>query len=147
MVRSQSSSGDDAVHMDMVGKLLVPGMEHLDDPGSGSKVFFIRRQLKEGLCTATVQQTVEELLVTVDQWVEFVGQGEDHMEVGSVYHLSPALVHPDLFIDSPAVWTAAVPAGIVVDPGIAAVGTAAYMIAKISCLTGKDGCGRLFLDY
>ena len=60
--------------------------------------------------------------------------------------LGPAPVHPDLLIDSPAVWAVAVPAGIVVDPGIAAVGTKAYVITKSPCLAGKDGCGRLFLD-
>ena len=35
------SSGNNAVHMDMVVDFLVPGVEHLDDPGCCPKILFI----------------------------------------------------------------------------------------------------------
>ena len=68
------------------------------------------------------------------------------MKVGGIDNLSPALIYPDLLVDGPAVWAIAVPAGVVMDPDMAAVGTTAYVITKSPCLAGKDGCGRFFLD-
>lgn len=34
VVRGQAAAGKDAVHMHRVANLLIPGMEHLNDPGS-----------------------------------------------------------------------------------------------------------------
>ena len=44
-VRGNPAAGNNTVHMYMVVKLLVPGMEYLDDAGSCSKIFFIRGKL------------------------------------------------------------------------------------------------------
>lgn len=44
MVGGKPSSGNDAVHMNMVIDFLVPGVEHLDDPGCCSEMLFICRK-------------------------------------------------------------------------------------------------------
>ena len=41
-------------------------------------------------------------------------QGKDHMEIRSIDNFSAAAVHPELFIDSLAVGTITIPAGIIV---------------------------------
>ena len=41
MVGGKPSSGNNTVHMDMVVDFLVPGVEHLDDPGCCPKILFI----------------------------------------------------------------------------------------------------------
>ena len=69
VVRSKSSSGDDAVHVDMVVQFLVPGMEHLDDPWLCPEVFFVGRQFQKRFGTALMEQTVKAFLVAVNKRV------------------------------------------------------------------------------
>ena len=54
-VRSKPSSGNDAVHMDMVVQFLVPGVEYLDDPGLSSKIFLVCTQFQKGFGTAFME--------------------------------------------------------------------------------------------
>lgn len=51
MFLSKPAAGDDTVHMHMVEKLLVPGMENLDNAGLSAEVLFIGGQFQKGLCT------------------------------------------------------------------------------------------------
>ena len=44
MVGGKPTTGDNAVHMNMVIDFLVPGVEHLDDPGCCSEMLFICRK-------------------------------------------------------------------------------------------------------
>lgn len=44
MISGNLSSGNNAVHMNMVIDFLVPGVEHLDDPGCCSEMLFICRK-------------------------------------------------------------------------------------------------------
>ena len=41
MVWCQSAARKDTVHMDMIGKLLVPGVEDLYDPWGRAEIFFV----------------------------------------------------------------------------------------------------------
>lgn len=41
MVGCQPAAGNDTVHVDMVVQFLVPGVEHLDDPGRRTKIFLV----------------------------------------------------------------------------------------------------------
>lgn len=68
------------------------------------------------------------------------------MEVGGIYDFRPAFVHPDLLIHSLTVGAVTVAAGIVVDLGMAAIGTDADTAAQCAGLAPKDGHGGLFVD-
>lgn len=146
VVRSEPSSGDDAVHMDMVVQFLVPGVEDLDDTRSGTKIFLVSRQFQESFSTAFMEQTVKKLLVTIDQGVQFMRKSEHHMEIGSINDFCPAFVHPDLFIHSLTVGAVTVTAGIIVDFDMAAIRTDADIAAQCAGLAPEDGHGGLFLD-
>lgn len=80
-IRSESASGDNAVHVDMVEHLLVPGMENLDDARLCAEVLFVGGEFQEGFGTALVQEAVKELLVGKKERGEFMGQGKDHMKI------------------------------------------------------------------
>lgn len=56
-------------------------------------------------------------------------QGKDHMEIRGIDNFSAAAVHPDLFIDSLAVGTITIPAGIIVDLRMSAFGADADIAA------------------
>lgn len=92
-----------------------------------------------------MQETIEELLVTVDQGVQFMGECEYHMEVRSINDLSPALVHPDLLLDCLAAGTVPVAAGIIMGFQMAAVRTLGKIDSELSGFTVHDGTGSFLL--
>lgn len=79
-IRSKPAAGDDAVHVHMISQFLIPGVEDLDNAGFCAEILLIRGQFQEGLCTAGVEEAVEEVLVGGKERVEFMREGEDHME-------------------------------------------------------------------
>lgn len=81
--------------MDMIIKLLIPDMEDLYDPWSRPEIFFISRQFQKGFGTASVKQAVEELLVTVNGRVQFMGKSKFRMKIGGINDFSPAIIHPE----------------------------------------------------
>lgn len=87
-------AGHDAVHVHVVEQLLVPCVEDLDDAGRRAETFLVGGQFQDRLGAALVEQPVEEGLVAVNQAVQFMRHREDHVEVGRVDHLGPALVNP-----------------------------------------------------
>ena len=130
MVRGKAAAGDNAVHMDMVIKLLVPGMEDLNDAGRRAEMLFVGGKLQEGIRAAAVEKAVKQELVGVKERVEFMWKGEDHMEIRGIDHLCPALIDPDFLFDGLAVGAAAVAAGVVVDFDMAALRTAADAVTE-----------------
>ena len=90
--------------MNMVIQFLVPGMEDLDDPGLGAKIFLICAQFQKCFCAALMEQAVKEPLIAIDQGIEFMGKSKHYMEVRGIYDFRPALIDPDFFKDSPGSW-------------------------------------------
>ncbi len=145
-VRGKAAAGEDAVHVDMVEHLLVPGMEHLDDAGPGAQVSLVGAELEERLRAAFVEEPVKVLLVGEDEGVQLMGEGKDHMEVRRVNDLGPTPVHPELLLDGLAVGAAAVAAGIIMDLHVAAVWAEAPVAAQLPGLAAHDGMCSLTLD-
>ena len=56
-------------------------MKYLYDTRDSTKIFFVSRQFQKRFGTTFVQETIKKLLVTVDQGIEFMGQGKDYVEV------------------------------------------------------------------
>lgn len=135
MVISQTAAGDDAVHMDMVKKFLVPGMENLDDAGSCAEEHMVCGKFQERIGTASMEEAVKERLVTIEQEVEFMGQGKNDMEVRGIDDFSPAVINPEFFLDSLAVRAVTVFAGIIVYFHMAAVGTDREIATELTGFT------------
>ena len=145
-VRGKAAAGEDAVHMDMVEHLLVPGMEHLDDAGLCAQVFFVGAQLQECLGAAPVEKPIKDLLVGIDKRVQFMGEGKDHMEVRCVNDLGSAPVHPDLLLDGLTAGAAAAAAGIIMGLQMSAVWAEAPVAAQLPGLAAHDSVCCLTLD-
>lgn len=73
-------------------------------------------------------------------------KGKYRMEVGGVNDFGPAFIHPDFFLYSLTLGTVSVTAGIIADFDMAAVTTAADIIAKFSGFTVPYGRSRFLLD-
>lgn len=128
----KSAAGNNAVHVYMVLKLLIPCMQNLNDSRSCAKPFLIRRQFQKCFGTAFVQEAIQKFLVAVNKGVEFMRERELNMKVGRVYYLRPALVYPYFFQDSLTVRTVAVTAGVVMNLYMPAVTALTYVIAQFS---------------
>lgn len=44
-----------------------------------------------------MKQAVKAFLVGINQGIEFMGEGKDHMEIGGVNDFRPAFIHPEFF--------------------------------------------------
>ena len=146
-VRSKPSSGDDAVHMDMVIQFLVPGVEHLDDPGLCSKIFLICAQFQKCFSAALMEKAVKKFLIPVNQGIKFVRECTHHMEVRGVNDFRPAFINPDLFQDSLTAGTVPVTAGIIVEFHVPAFAALADIDSKPAGLTGEDSTGSFPLFF
>ncbi len=93
-----------------------------------------------------MQKTVEKLLVTVNEGIEFMGKCKHHMKVGRIDDFSPSFIHPDFFKDSLTVRTVSVSTGVVVDLHMSTVCTLTDAAAKFSSLAVQNGMRSLFLD-
>ena len=105
------------------------------NPGLCAKIFLVCTQFQKGFGTALMEQSVKELLITVDQGIEFVGERKYHMEVRGINDFRPAFIHPDFFLYRLAVWAAAVAAGILMDLHMPATRTTAQVETELSGFT------------
>ena len=60
----KAAAGNNTMHMHVVAKLLVPGMQDLDDTGCCAEVFLIRREFQERISAAFMEKPIKELLVS-----------------------------------------------------------------------------------
>ena len=132
--------------MHMVIEFLIPRMEHLDNAGKCPEIFGVGSQFEECFRTTPVKEPIQEFLIAVEQGIQFMRKGEDHMKIGRINNLRPAFIDPDFFEDSLTAGTVAVPAGIIVDFQMAAVRTAADTVPEFSGLTVQDRTGSFALD-
>lgn len=93
-----------------------------------------------------MEQAIKELLVTVDQWVQFVRKSKDYMEIRRIDDLGPSFIAPDFFIDCLVVWAVTAAAGIIVGFCMAAVFTDSLIVSGLWCFAAENGPGSLFLD-
>ena len=93
-----------------------------------------------------MEEVVKELLVAVKERVEFMGQGKDDMEVRGVDDLSPALIHPEFFLDGLAVGAVTVTAGIIMNFKVSAIGTEGGIDAEGTGFAVDDVEGSFLLD-
>jgi hypothetical protein len=82
--------------MDMIVKLLVPGVEDLDDTGNGAEELPVCGKLKDGLRRALMEERVKELLIAEHQRIELMRKGKNQMEVGGTDDFRAAFIGPDL---------------------------------------------------
>ena len=81
-----------------------------------------------------MKQSVEKVLITINEGIQFMGQGKNHMKVRGVDDFRPAFIHPDFLLYSLTVRAVTVAAGVVVDFYVPTVRTLTEVTAKLSGL-------------
>ncbi len=89
----------------------------------------------------------KELLITVDQGIEFVRKSKHYMEVRGVNDFRPAFIDPDLFRDSLTDGAVPVPAGIIVEFHVSAFPALTDVDPKPAGLAGEDCAGSFPLFF
>lgn len=121
LIGSKSSAGNDAMHVNVIKKFLVPSVKNLYDAGRCSEIFGIGGQFQKRFGAASVKHSIKKFLIAVKQRIQFMRKRKDYMKIRGVDYFCPAFVDPDFFVDSLTVGVVAVPAGIVMDLGMSAI--------------------------
>lgn len=86
-ILGKTATRNNAVHMYMVKKFLVPGMKYLNNSGRCTQIFFVCRDFQECFSSTFVKPVVEAFLIAVDERVQFVWKCKDHMKIRCINHL------------------------------------------------------------
>jgi len=120
--------------MGMKGKIASPGVENTDETDLSAEMPGVTGQILEGFSTAVIEQVEKKTSVGKKETVELFWNREDSMEIGCVNHIVFSGINPFLPVEGLAAGTMPVSAGIVVDPGVAAVLTDCKVASKKGCL-------------
>jgi hypothetical protein len=111
-VWGQRAAGDHAVHVNMLGEGLPPGVEHGGHAEVAPEVPWVASEGHEGGGRAVKQQPIEQARMTLGERVERVGQGEDDVEVRDRQHLPAARREPALGGHTLALGTVPIATGV-----------------------------------
>ncbi len=81
-IGTRASSRHYAVHVDMLGEGLAPGVEHGGDTEFSTQVVRVTGKLLEGLSGSLEQEVIEHAWVDTQERIEERRQGEDDVEGG-----------------------------------------------------------------
>jgi len=122
----------------MVHQILAPGVQNTDKPDHRSQVFRIRSKFRQGFRNGLEQNPVKDFLIPEHKRVEFVGEGEDDVEVRNGKQIFFPGLYPLLFFEELALGAMPVSAGVVRDYLVAAVIALIHVAALIGGAAGLD---------
>ncbi len=106
VVGRQSSGGNDAVDMVVAKQVLAPCVQDGEESDLGTEPLWIGGHLEQGLGAGREQQIEESLGSSERQRVQFVGHGEDDVEIVSVEQVALLCFEPSQAGLPLALWTA-----------------------------------------
>src|SRR6266567_2297658 len=82
MIGRQSAGWNQAMHVGMRRQILSPGVKDAEKTDLGSQMLRIGSQIEHSFRAGAEQQVVDHLGVSRAEWIEFLREGKDHMEIG-----------------------------------------------------------------
>jgi hypothetical protein len=123
-----------------------PGMENADISDVCTEIFAVGSQFPQCIGRCVIQSIIQKLLIAVDDWIQFLRDSEDYMEVWRFQYIFPTGVHPLFLWELLAHGTAPVAAGIIVDRNTATVFTGTDVDAESASFTVHDMISCFSLD-
>jgi hypothetical protein len=120
-------------------KMVAPGMQHTEEADPSPEMLGIGGDLQQRGGSSSEQEIVDEPLVLESQPGEFMGKGEDHMEVADREEFSMALLEPLVARAGQTLRAMAITARVVRDDAMTALGTAIEMAAQGGGAAVLDG--------
>jgi hypothetical protein len=110
-----------------------PGVEDAENADESPDIMWVCGELDERLGRGAQQHVVQVFLVAADEFVELLGQSQDHMKVGHGQQFLPPLCQPHLGVMTVALGATPVTAGVVGIVRLTAVITLQQMSAQGLC--------------
>jgi hypothetical protein len=82
-VGREPASGDDAVKVRMMGKVLSPGVKDGNKARGGAEMRGILGEFEKGTRSSVKEEIVEKTRMSEEERVEEMGEGEDDVEMGN----------------------------------------------------------------
>jgi hypothetical protein len=121
-------------------------MENADISDVCTEIFAVGSQFPQCIGRCVIQSIIQKLLIAVDDWIQFLRDSEDYMEVWRFQYIFPTGVYPLFLWKLLAHGTAPVTAGIIVDGNTAALFTHTNVDAKSTCFAVPDVISHLPLS-
>ena len=145
-IERQTAAGDETVDVEMGAELLISGMQHHGNARQSIEVVTAKLQESfRGGLEEQLQKRTLVLLLTEDEWVEFVRQGEDIVEIGYGQEFGLTFFEPLGCRQGLTLGAVAVAAGVVGVAFEAAGGAVVAMSAQNGGAAGFDGPQHLQL--
>lgn len=136
-VRPQPTAGDDAMNMVVIEERLAPRVQYDGEAQLSAK--FVAPELEQSGRGRVEEQVVTQSSILLNQWVERVGQREDHVEVRDRQQQIGLLFHPGATVYALARWAMPVAARMRRESLRAALLALIEMSAKLGRATGHHG--------
>ena len=91
---------------------------------------FLQKKFQKRFGTASVEKSVQEFLVTVNEGIQFMRKCEYHMEIRGINHFCSAPVNPEFLINGLTVGAVPVAAGVIVYLHMFTITASAYVYTK-----------------
>ena len=104
VIERKSAGWNRAVYMRMEQQVLTPGVQDAQKTDLRPQMLRVGRNLKECGCAGLEQQAIEHFRVVLAKRIQFMRDGEYHMEVGHAEHFSFAGGEPALARLRLALW-------------------------------------------
>ena len=114
-VGAQGAVGDDAVDMDVLAKVLPPGVEHHGDAELAAEPPGIAAELEQGLRGCAEQLSVDEGGIALGDGIELVRQGEHDVPVADVEEVGTLALDPPGLRERLALGAVTIPARCVLN--------------------------------
>ena len=134
----KTTAKDNGVDVGMEVHFTPPGMENADISDVCTEIFAVGSQFPQCIGRCVIQSIIQKLLIAVDDWIQFLRDSEDYMEVWRFQYIFPTGVYPLFLWKLLAHGTASVTAGIIVDGNTAAFFTDTDVYAKSTCFAVPD---------
>ena len=134
----KTTAKDNGMDVGMEVHFTPPGMENADIPDVCTEIFAVGSQFPQCIGRCVIQSIIQKLLIAVDDWIQFLRNSEDYMEVWRFQYIFPTGVHPLFLGELLAHGTTPVAAGIIVDGNTAALFTHTNVDAKSTCFAVPD---------
>jgi hypothetical protein len=136
-IQGNAATGDDDVQVVVIQQGLAPGMEDGGEADLGSQV--VAAELQQSLADGLEEEGVEGLAILAEEGIEFMGQGEDEMEVGDGQEVLALAFQPVAGVGALAGGAVAVAAGVGNEVFLAAFGAAVAVAAERVGATLHEG--------
>jgi hypothetical protein len=113
LLPSDSTGGDQAMHMGMRGQGAGPGVQHTPDPDQPADIMGVRRERDERAACRSQHDSVEVLWRTTDELSALRRHRADHVNVGARQQLLPPCCQPGVGIQVMTRGATALAAGVV----------------------------------